>query len=194
VRAARASRHSLARASDERLTHEIRAGNEAAFEVVYERYERALLAFSRHMLGSRAEAEDALQQAFSDAWAYLRDGEQPAPPRLKPWLFAIARNRCLSVLRARKPAAAELDEAPDAAGLIDEVARRADVRALLADLAALPEAQRAALLLSELGGFSHADIADVLGHPTARVKGHVFQARGSLIDWRTGRESPWPEI
>src|ERR671918_1888216 len=105
------SRRLLALAGDERLVEQVRRGNEAAFEVIFERHGPAILAFCRHMLGSREEAEDAVQHTFAAAFRDLeRGGERELA--LKPWLFTIARNRCLSVLRARREQAAELEDLP----------------------------------------------------------------------------------
>ena len=191
-RGLRASKRLLALASDERLVDEIRAGNEAAFEVAYERHGRGVLSFSRHMLGSRDEAEEAVQHTFVAAWTDLQHNERPI--RLKPWLYTIARNRCVSMLRARREQAEDLEETVATAGLAEEVAQRADLRALLADLGQLPEEQRAALVLSEIGGFSHADIAEVVGRKEVDVKGIVFRARSTLADWREARETPCDEI
>src|SRR5438094_10188946 len=96
----RRSKRLLALAGDERLVEHIRGGNEAAFEVVFERYGKGILSFCRHMLGSQQEAEDAVQQTFASAYRdLLPDDEREL--RLKPWLYTIARNRCLSMLRAR---------------------------------------------------------------------------------------------
>ena len=185
----RASKPLLALVSDERLAEEIRRGNEAAFEVLYERHGAAVLSLCRHILGCPEEAEEALQHAFAAVWSYLQRG-RPVPHRLQPWLFAVARNRCLSLLRARQPDPLELHEAPCTVGLADQVERRADLRELLSNLGELPEQQRTALLLSELGGLSHADIAAVLGRKEASVKALVFCARSTLIDWREARETP----
>ena len=181
-------------ASDERLAQEVQLGNEAAFEVIYRRHVRPLLALCQHILGSRDEAEEALQQAFASAWSDLQRPDRPAPEALKPWLFAIARHRCLSMLRLRRPSTVELDELPSTAGLSEEVGRRADLRALLADVHDLPEEQKTALVLAELGGLSHGDIADVLGRQTPGVKMLIFQARTTLGAWREAREAPCTEI
>ena len=97
---AAAPKRLLALARDERLVEQIRRGDELAFEVAYERHAPAILSFCRHMLGSREEAEDAVQQAFASAFRDL--GRDDREINLKPWLFAIARNRCLSMLRARR--------------------------------------------------------------------------------------------
>src|SRR5258705_12231412 len=86
---------------DARLVARVRAGDDAAFEIIYDRYYRGLLAFCGHMLGSRQEAEDALQHSFASAYRALRGGAGDIG--LRPWLYTIARNRCLSALRAQRP-------------------------------------------------------------------------------------------
>jgi len=182
----------LALAGDDRLVEQIRLGNEAAFEVAFERHGAGILGFCRHMLGSREEAEDVVQHTFAAAFRDLqRDDERPLA--LKPWLYTIARNRCVSVLRSRRE---QPSEQPDrlTAGLAEEVERREELRDLLWDLRELPEDQRAALLLSEAGGLSHVDIATVLGCEVARVKALVFRARSGLIERRAARETPCGEI
>ena len=178
-------------ASDERLVAQVRAGSPAAFEEIFDRYHRGILAFCRHMLGSQEEAEDAVQHTFIQAYDSIRRGDREL--KLKAWLYTIARNRCLSILRARREQAAELDELPTA-GLSAEVQQRADLRELLADVRELPEDQRAALVLSEVGDLSHADIAAVVGCEASKVKSLVFQARSSLIESRNAREIPCHEI
>jgi RNA polymerase sigma factor (sigma-70 family) len=181
----------LAAFGDDRLVEQVRRGNDAAFEVVYDRYHRGILSFCRHMLRSREEAEDAVQQTFISAHGGLRGSDTAI--RLKPWLYTIARNRCLSILRARRERPAEIEDVP-VAGFSDEVARRDDLRRLLADMRDLPEKQRAALVLSELGDLSHAEIARVLDCAPMKVKSLVFQARSSLIESRDAREIPCETI
>ena len=173
----------------------VRGGSDAAFEVLYERHHRALLAFCRHMLGTREEAEDAIQSTFLAAYHDLRTDDE-RPIHLQPWLFTIARHRCLRVLRARRPRAeADLEQHPVATeGLGEQVQRRADLRELLADVGRLPEDQRAALLLAELHAMSHRDIAAVLDVPAQKVKALVFQARSSLIASRSARAVPCSEV
>ena len=145
------------------------------------------------MLHSREEAEDAVQHAFAAAWSDLQRNERPV--KLKPWLYAIARNRCLSLLRSNRPRAVELEEDNVAtAGLSEQVAHRADLRELMADLRDLPDEQRAALLLSEIQGLSHADVAEVLDRKEQDVKALVFRARSSLGEWRKAREAPCQEV
>jgi RNA polymerase sigma factor (sigma-70 family) len=170
----------------------VRAGDERAFELVFDRYHRSLLAFCRRMLASDEEAEDALQHTFMAAYRALGSSERPI--LLKAWLFTIARNRCLSILRARREQVALDDGHAASDGLAADVDRRAELRGLLADLEQLPEEQRAALVLFELGDHSHDEIAEVLGVRRDKVKALVFQARESLAGWRRARETPCVEI
>jgi RNA polymerase sigma factor (sigma-70 family) len=186
------SRRLLRLAGDDRLVRQVQQGSEAAFEVVFERYSASVLAFCRHMLGSPQEAEDALQVTFSAAYRDLqrRPGREVT---LKPWLFTIARNNCLSVLRARRELPSQLPDL-ETAGLAEQVERRAELRALVADVRELPEDQRAALLLAEAGGLAHGEIAAVLGCEVARVKALVYRARSNLIARREARERPCHEV
>lgn len=180
---------------DERLVALVRAGESAAFEELYDRYTPGLLSFCRHLLGTLDEAEDAVQHTFLAAHrALLRDDREI---HLKAWLYAIARNRCLSMLRARRERVGfddELDTIPSTAGLAAEVEQREDLREMLADLQRLPEDQRSALVLSELGAHTHDEIGEVLGVRCTKVKALVFQARESLAAARTARETPCVEI
>jgi RNA polymerase sigma factor (sigma-70 family) len=180
---------------DEELVARVRGGDAAAFEAVYDRYHRPLLGFCRHMLSSQPEAEDALQHVFIAAHRTLRGDERPI--QLKPWLYAVAGNRCRSVLRARRehvPLDAVREPATAGLAMAEEVERREDLKHLLADVAGLPEDQRAALVLAELGDLSHDEIAATLGVRTDKVKALVFQARESLIGTRRARETDCTEI
>ena len=181
------------RVEDARLAALIRDGDEAAFEALYDRHHASLLAFCRHMLGNREDAEDALQQTFLRAHGALRQGR--LPDSMRPWLYAIARNRCRTVLAARRDTTSPADDfEPGFDGLAEDVRRRADLRELVHDLGRLPEDQRGALVLFELGDMSHAEIASVIGCAPGKVKALVFQARQSLIAERDARATPCEEI
>ena len=186
------SRRLLAIASDTTLVEQMRRGNEAAFTVAFERHAGGLLGFCRHMVGSPQDAEDAVQHTFLAAFRELARSSR-RELALKPWLYAVARNRCLSILRSRREQAA-LDFDLPAEGLAEQVERRAELRDLLRDLRELPEDQRAALLLSEAGDLSHAEVAGVLGCEVANVKALVFSARTALIHRREARETACAEI
>ena len=179
---------------DEYLVARLRAGDDAAFEAIYDRYARGVLAFCVHMLGNREAAEDVLQLTFVSAFRALRGSD--ANVSLRPWLYTIARNRCLSELRARRDL--DLDEVatdrPSTEGVADQVQRREDFREMLDDLQRLPADQRAALVLFELGDHSHEEIAAVLGVRKEKIKALVFQAREALVRGRRAREHPCAEI
>ncbi|HMJ94679.1 MAG TPA: sigma-70 family RNA polymerase sigma factor [Thermoleophilaceae bacterium] len=192
---------------DARLVEAVRAGEPRAFELLYERHHGPILSFCRHLTGRLEDAEDAVQHTFLSAYREVTGSD--AELDLKPWLYTVARNRCLSLLRARRvregPAAGALwtgrgaheeraVEAGGMDGLAEEVERREELRALVSDLGELPEPQRAALVLSELDALSHAQIAQVLQVDTAKVRSLVFQARGSLISTRDARNTPCGEI
>jgi RNA polymerase sigma factor (sigma-70 family) len=190
----RGRRRQRSRVGDERLVAKVRAGDHDAFEAIYDRYYLGLLAFCRHMLGSRDEAEDALQQSFASAYRALRDGTGVVD--LRPWLYAIARNRCLSALRAQRDEVTvdAVDLSAPFDGLPAEIARRAELRELVEDLQRLPDDQRAALVLFELGDQCHGQIAEALGVRREKVKALVFQAREALLRARRAREASCSEI
>jgi RNA polymerase sigma factor (sigma-70 family) len=181
----------LEREEDHRLATLASEGDEVAFEAIFERHHRGLLTLSRHMLGSREEAEDALQHTFAAAYRQLtRNGP---PEHMRAWLYATARNRCSSVLRARR----ELphgDVPAATAWLPDEVERRNDLRELVNDIQRLPEDQRVALVLAELEDLDHAEISEVLGCRRDKVRSLVFQARATLGGWREARATPCREV
>ena len=178
--------------SESDLLARVRGGDDAAFEALYDAYHRRLLAFCQHMLGSREEAEDVLQHTFLAAYRSLRAGHQVVD--LKPWLYTIARNRCLSVVRVRREEVELDDAAPATEGLAAEVDRRAELRTLVRDVQRLPPDQRAALILFEVGDHSHKEIAAVLGVRREKVKALVFQAREALMGWRTARDTPCAHV
>ncbi len=187
------SRHVLALAGDSRLAALVRGGSEPAFEVLFERHGPAILAFCRQILGSHEEAEDAVQQTFASAHRALSEDDRAVD--VKPWLYTIARNRCLSMVRARRPDSLPLDEdlAPGV-GMVEEMEQRIELRELVHDLADLPEQQRSALVLFELGDLSHEQIAGVLGCEAQQVKGIVFRARSGLAERRDARTASCQEI
>jgi RNA polymerase sigma factor (sigma-70 family) len=186
------SRMRLGLASDEWLVGCVRRGDTAAFEALYDRHVRELLGFCMYMLGSRQDAEDAVQATFASAYRALRADSRPVA--LRPWLFAIARNDCLSILRRRRPVVelgGEVASGPDPAATAE---LREEVRRVFEGLRELPERQRAALVLAEVHGLSQAEIGEVLGVRADQVKAFVYQARSTLISERRARDSDCREI
>jgi RNA polymerase sigma factor (sigma-70 family) len=182
----------LRTASDEDLAWVAATGSERAFEAFYDRHRRGVLRFCRRRLGSPEEAEDALQQVFMAVYASLvRSGPPEAPA---PWLYAIAQNRCSSVLRARHELVTA--DPPEGAGddLATGVERRIEAQAVLADVARLRDEQRSALVLGALEDRSYEEIARIIGCRPSQVKGYVFQARSSLAIDRLARDTPCAEV
>lgn len=185
----------LAKLSDEHLANRLGRGDDVAFEFLYDRHHRGLLGFCRHMLRSHEEAEDAVQHVFLSAYrAITETGDRPA--RVKGWLYAIGRNRCLSIIRSRREPAQPLEEDSTGAGVAppERAEERAELRELVADVRRLPDAQRTALVLAEVGDLSHADVAEALDCEPAKVKSLVFQARSALVEQRRARGVPCDEV
>jgi RNA polymerase sigma factor (sigma-70 family) len=162
---------------DRRLVDLVRDGYDAAFEEIVRRYRRPLDRFAAAIVGGRSE--DVTQDAFSKALLALRGSE--AEIELRPWLYRIVRNTALNDLRDRAPAAAELSEAlPGARSAAAEVEAREELRDLMERLQALPETQRAALVMRELEGLSHEEIAAALGVSGGAARQAIFRARAAL--------------
>lgn len=179
-------------ATDERLVASVRQGDSIAFETLYERHAGELLSFCVYMLGSRQDAEDAVQATFASAYRALRADRRTVT--LRPWLFTIARNESLSILRSRRPTV-ELNGEPALGGdPLRELEVREEVRHMLEDLRKLPESQRAALVLAEMHGLSQSEIGTVLSVRADQVKAYIFQARSNLLSERHARETDCREI
>jgi RNA polymerase sigma factor (sigma-70 family) len=168
---------------DEKLIAMARAGNPGAFEAIVDRYQGRLLGFCRQMLGSTEDAEDVLQEVFVNAYRAMLADEREI--NLRPWLYRIARNRCLNYLRKPKADAQEsMDMVPevDAASTAERVHNREEFRQILSDVNKLPETQRAALLLREMDALSYEEIAAAMDTTVPSVKSLLVRARISLTE------------
>jgi RNA polymerase sigma factor (sigma-70 family) len=173
----------LRMASDERLVVFVRRGNHAAFDALVARYNPRLLSFCRHMLRSREDAEDVLQDVFASAFKAMMADERPIVVR--PWLYRIARNRCLNHLRRISAIGVESieDHVSEHEPSASEAAtRREELWQLVDDIRALPEQQRAALLLRELEALSYEEISVVLDKTIPSVKSLLIRARRALAE------------
>ena len=163
---------------DNRLVALAREGHDPAFAAIVDRYGPQLERYCARLLGP-GRAEDAVQQAFVNAHAAMRASDQELA--LKPWLYRIAHNAALNVLRASKGDETALDEErPGATLTADVVELREQLRETLACIQALPAAQRDALLLREIEGRSHEEIALALGVTAGGARQHLHRARMSL--------------
>jgi RNA polymerase sigma factor (sigma-70 family) len=180
---------------DERLVALIRAGNDHAFEVLFERYHSRLLAFCRHMLRSAEDAEDVLQEVFVKAHAAMLADERPI--NVRPWLYRISRNRCLNHLRRPVPEGQDsMDVMVGEGGVTtaERVQKREDFRALVADVQGLPETQRTALLLREIDALSYEEIAETMDTTVPAVKSLLVRARVSLAEATQSRQLTCGEV
>ncbi len=180
--------------TDDQLVASFRLGHDEAFRVIHDRYRARLFAYTRQMLpGSRADAEDALQDVFLRAYGALRADDRPVT--LRAWLYRVAHNRCVDHLR--RPANQPTEQLFEVAGLHDPLAdiqRRDDLRRLVEDLRRLPEQQRSALLMRELEGLSYAELGDALAVSVPAVKSLLVRARIGLTEEREARDTACVEI
>ncbi len=181
--------------SDERLIGLTRSGNHAAFEVLCTRYQARLLAFCRHMLNSKEDAEDVLQEVFAAAFnAVLADDRDI---NVRPWLYRIARNRSLNHLRRTTSIGVDTMDVHFAEGGLsttDKVMRRENFRELIADVQELPETQRTALLLREIDALSYEQIAQAMETTVPSVKSLLVRARISLAEASESRKLSCEEV
>lgn len=175
--------------SDERLITLIRRGNHGAFEVLVGRYQSRLLAFCRHMLGSREDAEDVLQEVFAAAFNAILADDRAI--NVRPWLYRIARNRSLNHLRRAQPIGVDTMDvhfADHGSSTADKVHKREEFRELIADVQELPETQRTALLLREIDALSYEQIAEAMETTIPSVKSLLVRARVSLAEAAEARK------
>jgi RNA polymerase sigma factor (sigma-70 family) len=169
--------------SDERLVVLVRRGNQAAFEALVARYQSRLLAFCRHMLSSREDAEDVLQEVFAAAFNAMLADERAI--NVRPWLYRIARNRSLNHLRRTQAIGVDsMDIHLSEGGLTtaDKAHKREEFRLLVADVQDLPETQRTALLLREIDALSYEQISEAMETTVPSVKSLLVRARVSLAE------------
>ncbi len=181
--------------SDERLVVLTRRGNQAAFETLVARYQSRLLAFCRHMLNSREDAEDVLQEVFAAAFNAMVADERPI--NVRPWLYRIARNRSLNHLRRQTAIGVDsmdIHLADHGLTTADKVHRREEFRQLVGDVQELPETQRTALLLREIDALSYEQIADVMETTIPSVKSLLVRARVSLAEMSEARKLTCDEV
>jgi RNA polymerase sigma factor (sigma-70 family) len=180
---------------DERLVALTRRGNQAAYETLVQRYQSRLLSFCRHMLGSREDAEDVLQEVFANAFNAINGDDRAI--NVRPWLYRIARNRCLNHLRKVQPIGVDtMDDrvADHGISAADTAHRREEFRELLGDVKALPETQRTALLLREIDALSYDQIAEAMDTTVPSVKSLLVRARVALAEASEARNLTCEEV
>jgi RNA polymerase sigma factor (sigma-70 family) len=171
--------------SDERLADLAAGGHEAAFDAIVDRYRTPLTRYCSGLVGPN-RAEDAVQQALINAHDALQRTDEVR--HLRSWLYRIAHNAALNVLRAVRDdvslddataGMATLEAAPGG-GPAEAFEANERFRATVAALRELPERQRAALVLRELEGRSHEEIAEALGVTKGSARQHLMRGRVAI--------------
>ena len=167
--------------TDGDLVQRAKRGDEFAFGQLVERYQTASYAVALSVTGRHEDAEDAAQESFLVALQRL--DECRSPERFAGWLMTIVRNRSRNLVR--RESLRHTDQVPPGARslvpLPDRVAETSELREMLREgLAALPEVQRQIVLLHDLEGWKHREIADRLGLPSGTVRSHLHFARKAL--------------
>ena len=179
-------------ASDGELAQRVAKGDQAAFEAVMRRHNRALFRTARAILHDDAEAEDALQEAYLQAYRTM--GSYRGEARLSTWLARVVANEALMRLRKRARRSTIMPLRPDvdveeisqiAEGDMQQgpesLARRAEMRKLLEErITALPGAYRAVFVLCAVEEYSVEETASILQIPEATVRSRFFRARSLL--------------
>ena len=171
---------------DERLARLVGTGSERAFAAIYDRYHQRLYRYCHSIVRDDADAQDALQSTLASAFVALKRGQRDAP--LRPWLFRIAHNEAISLIR-RRAGTVELTDASErcVGSAEDRAGERGRLALLMTDLQALPDRQRGALVMRELSGLSHDEIAIALGTSVGTAKQAIFEARRALLEFVEGR-------
>jgi RNA polymerase sigma factor (sigma-70 family) len=173
--------------SDDRLMRLAADGDRRAFATIYRRHHQELYRYCLAILRSPEDATDALQSTMANALRSL-PGERRQIP-LKPWLFRVAHNEAVTILRQRRPAIS-LEDArePQGPSANQQAEMRSRLRELVADLGSLPERQRGALVMRELSGLSYSEIGSAFGTSSAAAKQTVYEARAALHEIAGGRD------
>jgi RNA polymerase sigma factor (sigma-70 family) len=176
--------------TDDQLVAALRAGDDDAMTEIDRRYRDRLLAYVRRM-SAGADAEDVVQDVLARAYLSLRADDRPMA--LRAWLYRVAHNRCLDLLRRPAPVLTDNPELGARPGLTlgEQVAGRERLRQVVADIQGLPDQQRSALIIRELEGLSYEELAEALETTVPAIKSLLVRARMNLAraaDARAGAE------
>ncbi len=172
---------------EDKLASEARDGDQRALAKIFSDYHQPLYRYCLAIVGDRQDAEDALQETMIKVLRSL-PGEQ-REIALRPWLYRIAHNEAIDQLRRRRKTALLEDAEPaPGGGLAEQVEARERLRQLIADLSALPERQRGALLMREAAGLDFDEIGAALETTPAVARQTLYEARLGLREMDVGRE------
>jgi RNA polymerase sigma factor (sigma-70 family) len=178
---------------DERLAQRAAAGDSRAFAAIYRRYQADLYRYCLAIVGNAADAQDALQNTMVQALRALPGEEREI--KLKPWLYRVARNEAINLLRARRETSdADTELLVSSSDVSGSIETRDRLRSLLSDLGSLPERQQSALVMRELAGLGFAEIGAALETSEATARQTVYEARLGLREMEKGREMSCAEV
>jgi RNA polymerase sigma-70 factor (ECF subfamily) len=167
--------------ADPHLVTRAKAGRLDAFEELVRRHRDRVYRIALRMLGNESDAEDATQDAFVQAWTRLP--EFRAESQFSTWMHRIATNRCLDMLRARRPTTTLPDQREAPATRPDRIVEAAwQVADLKAAIGRLTPEQRAPFVLRDLEGHTYEEIAETLGVSVSAVKSRLHRARLELLE------------
>lgn len=165
--------------ADEELMQLVQDGDPLAFEVIYDRHGSAGFSLAYRMVGSRAVAEDIMQEAFISIWR-SRHRYRRERGSVRTWVLGIVHHRAIDALRRnlvherRRASADGLEDREEAPERTDaEVVRRDEARTVRSALDSIPAEQCRVIELAYFGGFTHTQIADMLDMPVGTVKGRM---------------------
>jgi RNA polymerase sigma-70 factor (ECF subfamily) len=186
-------REKAERLADEELMPLVGRKDPEAFEVLYDRHGGVAYSLAYRIVGDRAAAEEVTQEAFISVW---RSGARFDATRgsVRAWLLSVVRNRAIDFLRSKAGKAPKLDfdddsaleQRPAAERTEEEALRRETAGEIRGALGKLPGEQSKVIELAYFGGFSHSEIAEILGLPMGTVKGRMRlgleKIRGELAE------------
>jgi RNA polymerase sigma factor (sigma-70 family) len=180
--------------SDGQLMQRLQQGDRRAIEYLIERYQRPLFNFALRFLGDDDAAADICQFTFIQLYTHI--AELGTEESVRPWLFRVARHRCLDEIRRQRATAfsrlgadatgaddspSPLEQLADTTPLPEDIAERADLQDILAGaIASLPPKYREVVTLRYTADLSFAEIGEVLGIPEATAKTHFHRAKPLL--------------
>ena len=169
----------LVEIEDRELVSRVLAGRTDDFRVLVERHQVSVFRFASALLGNREEAEDATQEAFLAAFANL-SGYDLSRAVFSTWLFAIARNRCINLLKRKRPIALNEPDSIIDVTSADPIVSQEVSQQLDRALAALPVEQRSAFTLAEIEQLPYAEIAQIERTSLGTVKSRINRAKQRL--------------
>ncbi|HVS99575.1 MAG TPA: sigma-70 family RNA polymerase sigma factor, partial [Solirubrobacterales bacterium] len=173
--------------NERRLARRAARGDRDSFAKIFRHFQQDLYRYCVAILGDPEDAEDALQNTMVKALAAL-PGER-REIELKPWLYRIAHNESVELRRRARPVEPLADDVPAVGrGPEQSAATRQRLRDLLADVGALPERQRGALVMRELAGFDFDQIGAALDTSSGAARQVLYEARRGLQEMSEGRE------